>query len=107
MPTMPGMTVCPVRSMTRAPVGRLTRSPAPTAAIRPSRSTTVTPRCAGRPVPSMSVTFVNATTGSAIVTNSRTWRLNSGRAWPDAADAAASAAMIPAPGNTFIGCPLT
>ena len=71
-PTIPGMTVCPARSITRAPSGARTDADGPTAAIRPSRMTIVWLRLGADPVPSITVTLVNATTGSATDTNCRT-----------------------------------
>src|ERR1051326_8897504 len=68
---MPGMTVCPLKSIVLAPCGTVTLDVAPTAAIFPSRIRIVWLGLGAAPVPSMTVAFVSATTGSLTVTKSR------------------------------------
>src|SRR5678816_4435764 len=51
MPTRPGISVCPLPSITVASFGTCTCLP--TAAIKPSRSSTVWFSCAGVPLPSI------------------------------------------------------
>ena len=66
------MTVLPARSIVRAPAGTLTLEAAPTSAMRPFWMTTVWLGFGAAPVPSMTVTFVSATTGSLTLTY---WRV--------------------------------
>src|SRR5687767_10344434 len=68
---MPGMTVWPFRSITRAPAGAETEALAPIRAMRPFSMMIVWASRAGAPVPSMTRTFVSATTGSDTLTNPR------------------------------------
>src|ERR1051326_3544228 len=69
---MPGITVCPERSMTLAPAGAFTSLAFPTAVIRPFSISTLWSSRAGRPVPSISLTWVRTITGASAATTSRT-----------------------------------
>ncbi len=70
--TKPGITDLPVRSSTCAPAGTFTDEAGPRAAMVPSRMTSVWSARACAPVPSMTRTWVRATTGVSTATYRRT-----------------------------------
>ena len=74
--TRPGITLFPVRSTTVAPSGVLILAASPISAMLPSRRMRVWFAFAGPPVPSITLTFVSATTGASTVTKPRTVSLN-------------------------------
>ena len=65
MPTSPGITVWPARSITCAPAGAGVLAAGPTAAILPWSTMTVWSSRAAAPVPSITRTWVSATTGAS------------------------------------------
>ena len=73
------MSVTPVPSTTSAPLGAFTLLDGPTSAMRPSRITTVWPRTAGPPRPSITVTPVIATRLVSLLTYLRTFSDSVGR----------------------------
>jgi hypothetical protein len=66
------MTDLPVRSMIVAPSGALTRAASPISAMLPPRTTSVWFSLAAAPVPSITRTLVNATTGASTLMKPRT-----------------------------------
>src|SRR5439155_1697701 len=72
IPTSPGITVDPFKSIARAPAGTCTDAAGPTSAIRPSRITMVWSGLGAAPVPSTSSTWVSATTAVSTATYWRT-----------------------------------
>src|ERR1043166_6307634 len=68
---MPGISVWPERSMTLAPAGAFTSLAFPTAVIRPFSMTPLWSSRTGRPVPSISLTWVRTITGASAVMTSR------------------------------------
>src|SRR5688572_6506913 len=77
---MPGMTVCPARSITCAPCGGRTDDDGPTAAILSPWMTIVWFSAGAAPVPSTTRTFVRATTGASTLTKRRVFWERAGRA---------------------------
>ena len=69
MPTSPGITVWPARSMTCAPAGAGVLAAGPTAAILPWSTMTVWSSRGAAPVPSITRTWVSATTGASVARN--------------------------------------
>src|SRR5580704_17277797 len=68
MPTRPGITVLPCRSIVLAPAGTATLAAGPTCAIFPPWMMMVSFFTGAAPVPSITVALVSATTGSETVT---------------------------------------
>src|SRR5437867_7922372 len=84
---MPGIRVWPERSITFAPAGAFTSLAFPTAVIRPFSITTVWSSRAGRPVPSISLTWVRTITGASAATTSRTAGAIESARWAGAVEA--------------------